>query len=146
RDHPLADGDQVGVVVHPAELRGLGVPAERAAGTLHAVGYHGLAVARAAEDNAALELAPHHRQRHRADEDRVIHLLLGVGAKILHLVPELLQKFPDAFLVLEAGVIAANRNIHSVYRNFFGPEGRTRNRTKPAKGNESYTDAKLQSA
>jgi hypothetical protein len=55
-DHALADGDAVGVVVQPPQARRLDVPAQGAAHAAHAVGRDGLAVAAAAQHDAALDL------------------------------------------------------------------------------------------
>src|SRR5580698_8114321 len=112
--HALAEGDDIGVVVMTAEARGLDVPAQRAANTLDAVGGDGLAVAGAAEDDAALAFAARDGLRHGPDEKRIIHGRVREGAEVTDLVAEGLEVGADLFLVLKSGVIGADANFHNV--------------------------------
>jgi hypothetical protein len=82
--------------------------AQRAAHPAHPVGGHRLAVARAAEDDAALGVAAGDRLGHRADEQRVVDRHLGVGAEVDHLVAGVQEAVLDPFLVAVAGVVRAD--------------------------------------
>lgn len=108
-DGALADGEAVGVVVGAAPDRGLFVPAEAAADAAHAVGDHGLAVARAAEDDAAFEFAAGHGPGHGID---IIGIVGGrglvIGAEIMDRVPLGEKEGLDGLLVGEAGVVGTD--------------------------------------
>src|SRR5215471_7744804 len=67
-NHALAKREHVRIIVGAAEPRGLDVPADRGAHAGDAVGDDRLAVAGAPEDDAALEFAPGHGLRRRANE------------------------------------------------------------------------------
>src|SRR5258706_3083978 len=62
-DHPLANGDDVGVVVPAAELRRLRIPDVAASHALDLVRNDGLTVARPAEDDPALAFPAGHGLR-----------------------------------------------------------------------------------
>ena len=58
--HPLAERENVGVIVPPGQACRFRIPAQPAAHAADAVGRHGLAIAGAAEDDAPLVLARRH--------------------------------------------------------------------------------------
>src|SRR6185436_10075081 len=112
RQHPLPEGDHVGVVVLAGEARGLRVPAEGAADAAESVGGHRLAVARAAEHDAALAGAGGHGLRRWPDEERVVDRLFRARPEILDLVPLLDEEALDLLLVPVARVVGADRDLH----------------------------------
>ena len=113
-DHALADGDDVGVVVQPAQPRGLHVPAQGTSDALDAVGGDGFAVAGTAQHNAAFELAPGHTFRDRPDEQRIIHRFLRMRAEIRDVMAEALEQYLDIFLVPKSRVIRADGDFHKL--------------------------------
>ena len=113
-DHSFADGDDIGVVVQPAQPRGFDIPAQGAADALDAIGSDGFAIAGTAEHNAAFEFAPGNTFRDRPDEQRVIHWFLRMRAEIRDVMAEALQQFLDLFLVPKSSVIRANGDFHNL--------------------------------
>ena len=87
KDGALADGEHVRVVVLACPAGGLFVPAECATDAFDFVGNDGLAVAGAAQDDAALEIVIRHGEGDGADEERIIDWLGAVSAKIADFVP-----------------------------------------------------------
>ena len=104
-DHSFADGNDIGVVVQPAQPRGLDVPAQGATDALDAVGGDGFAVAGAAQDNAAFKFTPGDAFRHGPDEQGIIHQFLRMRSEIRDVMSEVLQQLLDFFLVPESRVI-----------------------------------------
>src|SRR5581483_8255989 len=81
----LADGEAIGVIVRPAPDRGLLVPAKAAPDAAYAIGDHGLAIARAAQNDAALEFAPRHGFGHGTNVIGIIgRRIFVIGAEIAH--------------------------------------------------------------
>src|SRR6185503_12952736 len=115
RHQALAERDDVGVVVAARQLGALAAPAERAAHAAHAVGGHRLAVARAAEDDAALALPRRHRLRRGADEQRIVDRFLGMRTEVDRLVPALGQQGAQLLLVTKPGVIRGDSDPHGAY-------------------------------
>src|ERR1035437_5111408 len=113
--HPLAERKHIRVVVLPAQPRGVRIPAERAPDAFDAIGDHRLAVARAAQNNAAIEFAPRPRLGPRPHEERIIDRFLGMRPKIRDVVAETLKEIPDLVFVLEAGVVRTNGNSHLMH-------------------------------
>jgi len=103
--HPLADGNNVGVIVLPAQPGGFDIPAQYATDTFDAIGGDGFAVAGAAQHHAAFEFTARYGFRHRPDEQGIIHEFLRVRPEIRDVVPQALQQFLDIFLVPESGVV-----------------------------------------
>src|ERR1035437_1260741 len=110
--HPLAERKHIRVVVLPAQPRGVRIPAERAPDAFDAIGDHRLAVARAAQNNAAIEFAPRHRLGHRPNEERIIDWLLRMRPKIRDVVAEAFKELPYLVFVLEPGVVRTNGDFH----------------------------------
>src|SRR5438270_2765799 len=78
----LADRENVAVVMRAVPDRELFVPANPAPDSALAVGHDGFAVARPAEDNAALKLAARDGLRDRSDEIGVVAGGIRIGAEI----------------------------------------------------------------
>src|SRR6266404_5156267 len=96
------------------ETRGFFVPAKRATDKMNLVRCHRFAIARPAENNAALAFAARNRLRRRPNEDGVINRVLIESAAVLHFVAERYEKFFNLLLVTKAGVIAPQRNFHAL--------------------------------
>src|SRR5688572_10832457 len=108
----LPDRKHVGLVVRPGQPRGLQVPGHRTAHAAKAVRRHRLAVARAAEDHATIELAPCHRGGQGTHEVGVIDAILGGRSEVVHLVAKLAQMFGDPRLVAETGMVRSDADTH----------------------------------
>jgi len=113
-DHSFADGNNIGVIVLPSEPGGFHIPAQCTTDAFHPVRRYRFAIAGTAQYNATLKFAARDGFRHGPDEQRIIHRLFRVRAKIRNVVPQALQQFPDLFLVPESGVVRANGNFHEL--------------------------------
>src|SRR5437667_3366854 len=98
----------------PAQAGGFDIPTQGATDALNPIGHHGFAVARAAQNDAALELAGGDRLSHGPDEQWIIDGLLGMRPEIFHAVPGSLEKGAELFFILKASVIRSNGNFHNV--------------------------------
>src|ERR1700740_3206165 len=86
RNHSLAEGKDVAVVVLPSEPGRLEAPAKRAAYTAHLVGYDGFPITRSAKHNPALNFTPRYCLRRGANKQRIVHRLFAEGAEVAHFV------------------------------------------------------------
>src|SRR6266446_959586 len=96
----------------PPQAGGFDIPAQGAADSADAIGHDSLSVARAAQNNAPVELATAHSLRDWTDKERIIHWRFRVCAEIGYVLAELFEKRPDFFFVLESRVVRADRNFH----------------------------------
>lgn len=87
-NHPLAERDNVAVIVLPREPRCFQIPAKRAADAPHFIGNHRFTVSRSAEHDAALEFAAGHRFRSRTDEQWIVDRSGAERAEIADFVAE----------------------------------------------------------
>lgn len=110
--HALAEREDVGVVVETSEAGGFEIPAEAAADAAQAIGGDGFAIARAAEDDAALKPARSDSFGDGADEAGVIDGSLGMGAEVFDLMPGSKEVLEDGLFVEVAGVIGADGDFH----------------------------------
>src|SRR5512141_866166 len=111
-DHPLAQGEDVRVVVLARRAGGRLAPAERAAHALHLVRDDRLAVSRAAEDDAAVARAARDGLGRGPDEEGVVDHVRRERPEVLHVVPHPEEEGLDPFLVREAGVVGAEGDFH----------------------------------
>ena len=112
-DHAFAEGNDIGIVMPAAQSRGFHVPAQGAADAFDAVGNDGLAVAGAAQDNAAFKFTARDSFRHRPDEPGIIHRFLRMRAEVRDFVAQALEPLLDFFLVPEPGVVRTDGGFHS---------------------------------
>lgn len=111
--HPAADADQLGVVVLPGQLRGLGAPRQRTARPGHLVGRDLLAIA-GPTDHDPQALGVGHRAGRRRDAERRV-VVLGVvaeGPAVDRLMAGLLQVLDDRFFEFVTGMVAAEVDAH----------------------------------
>src|SRR5947209_6641769 len=90
--HALAERNHVGVVMLAREPRGFDVPAQRTTNSFDSIGDHRLAIAGAAQHDAALRVPSGHCLRHGPDKQGIIDRLLGMGPEILHTMFEAREK------------------------------------------------------
>src|SRR6266852_1512583 len=112
-EQAFAERENVAVVVFAGQTRALEAPAESAANAADFVGDHGFAVARAAENDAAVELTARDSFRRRANEQGIIHRLRAKRSEIADFVAEAIQKEFDFFFVGEAGVVGGDGDLHA---------------------------------
>jgi outer membrane protein assembly factor BamE (lipoprotein component of BamABCDE complex) len=110
RDRPLANRENVAVVVRSIPLRELFIPADSAPDSAHPVGNDGFTIPGTAEHDATFELAAGDSLRNRPDEIGIIARRIGMRAKVAHRVALCQQHGLDGFLVGEAGVIGTEGN------------------------------------
>ena len=111
-DDAAAHREHVGVVVLARQAGGVEIVAERGADAAHLVGGDLLALAAAAEHDAAVG-APVGDRAADADADRrVVDRRLAVGAVIVDGVAEPAERLLQVFLQQEARVIGADRDAH----------------------------------
>jgi hypothetical protein len=108
RNRALAEGQHIGIVMGAIPDRHLLGPTHAAPDGLDPVGHDGFAVARTAEHNAPLILAPRHSLSHGTDKVRIVAGFRRVGAEIAHGMPLAEQVGLEGFLVLETGVVRAD--------------------------------------
>lgn len=82
RNGALSEREHVGVIVGAIPNRHLLIPAETATDALDAIGNYGFSVARAAQDDAAIEFAARDSQSHGPYEIRVIAGDIRICAEI----------------------------------------------------------------
>lgn len=104
----LAKGEAVAVIVSAVPDCDLFVPTQAAADALHAVGDDGFAVARAAEDDAALVFAAGDGFGGGPDKIRVVAAGVGLRTKVTHCVALSEEQGFNGFFVSEAGVVGAD--------------------------------------
>src|SRR5712691_10024563 len=112
-EHAFAERENVAIVVFAGQTRALEAPAKSAANAADFVGDHGFAVARAAENDAAVELAARDSFRRGANEQGIIYRLGAERAEVADFVAEAIQKQFDFFLVGEAGVVGGDGYLHA---------------------------------
>src|SRR5262245_27583447 len=100
-EHPLPERDHVRVVVRARETSGFDIPADRAPYAADTIGHHRLAVARAAEDDAAIAAALGHGLCRGTNEIRIVTGLFGRGAEIDDFMPSRAQTVGDERFVAE---------------------------------------------
>ncbi len=113
RDHALAEGDHIRVVVLAGKTRRLRVPAERAANTTHLVRADGFAIAGAPKNDAPGDVPARNRFGCRSDKQRVIDGVRAVGAEIHGIMSHINKEFFDGFLVGVPCVIGGNSDAHN---------------------------------
>ena len=113
RNHSLSEGKNIGVVVLTRKPGDFLIPAKRATNPAHFVRRHRFAIARSAEDNAAIAFASRDCLRGRTNENRIIDRLFAERPEIFHLVPELAEQCLHLFFVTKTGVIGAEAKFSS---------------------------------
>src|SRR4051794_8080172 len=111
-DDPSAHREHVGVVVLARQPRGEQVVAECRTDARDLVRGNLLALAAAAENDAAIGPPFRHRAADRHADRRVIDRLLAVRPEVVDGVAEALERWLEMFLERKAGVIGANRDAH----------------------------------
>jgi len=91
------------------------VVAQRGADPVHLVGGHRLALAAAAEDDADVGVAAHHRPGRRRAERRVVDWRLRVGAQVGDVVALLAEVADEEGLEAEAGVVGGQGDAHGAH-------------------------------
>lgn len=112
RHHPLADGNHIGVIVLTPKPGTLGIPTQGATNLLNPVRNDCFAIPGSTQDNTALTLTASDGFGGWSAEKGIIDRLSAIGAKIAHLMAELLEQGFDLFFVLKAGVVRADRDFH----------------------------------
>src|SRR5579872_500194 len=112
RQHSLTKRQHVAVIVFAGQSRSLQVPAQRATNAMDFICDDRFSIARTAKHDAALAFAASYGFSRWADEQRIIDRLRACCAEILDLVAESSQENFDFLLVLEAGVVGTNGDLH----------------------------------
>ena len=103
----FGEAGDVAIVVLSRQLRGVRLDDRRRTDAAHLVRRHADAEARAADEDAALELARTDRFADLEADERVVHRLRRVRAEVDDFVPQLPQTLADPRLVHESGVVRA---------------------------------------
>ena len=109
RHDPAAHREDVGVVVFARQPGGIEIVAERGANARNLVGRDLLALAAAAENDAAFRPAFRHRAADADADRRVVHRRVAVRAVIVDRVAERCERLFEMFFQREACVIGTNR-------------------------------------
>src|SRR6267142_5021137 len=133
--HALAKRNDIRVVMLPAKPRRLRIPTKSAANAFDPVGHNRLAVARAAQNDAALKFMSRHRLSHRPDKKRIIHRLFGVRTEIGDAMPALRKKISNLFFVNKPRVVRTNCYFHAC----LPPKHATPNSTAPVPTSPTLT-------
>ena len=112
RDDASAHREDVGVVVLARQARRVEIVAERRADAAHLVGGDLLALAAAAEHDAAVGLAGDDGAADAEADRRVVDRGLAGRAVVVDGVPELLQRLLEVLFQQKARVIGADRDAH----------------------------------
>src|SRR5690606_18890341 len=112
RHDPATHGQDVGVVVLPAQPGGEQVVAQGGAHAVDLVGGDLLALAGAAEHDPALSLAVHDGAPDGGADGRVVDGLGGVGAEVEHLVAQPLELGDEVDLQVVPGVVRSDGDPH----------------------------------
>src|SRR6266851_1674506 len=112
-DDASAHREDIGVVVLARQPRGVEIVAERGAYAWHLVGGDLLALAAAAEHDAAIGAPLDDRATDGETDRRVVDRLLAVGAEILDGVAEAGERVLEVLFQQKAGVIRADSDTHS---------------------------------
>jgi quinol monooxygenase YgiN len=112
RNHALAEGEDVAVVVFAGQASGFEIPAEGAADAFDFIGDDGFAVSRAAEDDAAVEFAAGDGFGSGANENGIIHRRVAEGAEIADIVTHIVQEDFDFLFVVKASVVGSDGDLH----------------------------------
>jgi 23S rRNA (cytosine1962-C5)-methyltransferase len=115
RDDAAAHREHVGVVVLARQASGEQIVAERGAHAAHLVGGNLLALAAAAEHDAAIGAAFHDCPADIEANRRVIDRLGAVGATIVNAVSEPRQGQLEVLLQRKARMIGADRDAHAIH-------------------------------
>src|SRR3546814_4079474 len=110
-DDAAAHRQHVRVVVLAAEAGRVEVVAERSSHAPHLVGRDLLALARAAEHDAAVGLSPDDRTPDGGADRRVVDRLCGVGAEVDHLVTGPLELGHEVDLKVVPGVVGSDGDL-----------------------------------
>ena len=112
RNHALAEGEDVAVVVFAGQASGFEIPAEGAADAFDFIGDDGFAVSRAAEDDAAVEFAAGDGFGSRANENGIIHRRVAEGTEIADIVTQIVQEDFDFLFVIKASMVGSDGDLH----------------------------------
>ena len=123
RNHALAEGEDVAVVVFAGQASGFEIPAEGAADAFDFIGDDGFAVSRAAEDDAAVEFASGDGFGSGANENGIIHRRVAEGAEIADIVTHIVQEDFDFLFVVKAGMVGSDGDLHGRETISRGNEG-----------------------
>ena len=107
-----AEGEDVRVVVHAGELGAKGLGAHDGAHALDLVGGQADPHARAADEDAQVDVAVRHGAADLVAGDGVIEALGAVGAEVHDLVAALLEVLGDDVLELDGGVVVTDTDLH----------------------------------
>jgi hypothetical protein len=113
REHSLAEREHIAVVVFACQARSFEIPAQRAANAVDLICDDCFAVARTAKHDAALAFAARHSFSGWTNKQRIIDREFAGRAEILDFVAESIQQNFDFFLILVAGVVGTNRDLHA---------------------------------
>jgi len=111
-DDAAAHREDVGIVVQARQPRRVEIVAERRADADDLVRRDLLALAAAAEDDAAVGLALGDRTRDRKADRRVVDRRFAVGAVVVDGVPEARDRLLEMFFQRETRVVGADRDSH----------------------------------
>ena len=112
RDDAAAHREDVGIVVLAREARRVDIVAERSAHAGDLVGRDLLALAAAADDDAAIGAALGDRPAHGDADGRVVHRRLAVRAMIVDRMAEPLERPAKVLLQQKPGMICADGDSH----------------------------------
>ena len=107
-DHPSSDRQNIGVVVLPGELCGVGLAADYSPNALYLVGCNGNPHTGAAEEESLFAFAAGYRPGNLLSEYGVVHPLGRIGSEVFVLVSLFFQKLLNLFLELIRSMIAAD--------------------------------------
>jgi 23S rRNA (cytosine1962-C5)-methyltransferase len=111
-DDAAAHREDVRIIVRTGEPRCIEIVAQRRANAGHLVGGDLLALAAAAEHDAAVGRSVRDRARDRQADGRVVDRLFAVRAVIVDRVAQTRQRLLEMFFQREAGVIGADGDAH----------------------------------
>ncbi len=111
-DSPLAQCEDISVVVLACPVSSIRTPAKRAAHPAYFIGYNRFAVSRAAKHYASFAFTACHGFRGGSHKSRVINGLSAVSAEIADFMAQAFKERFNSFLVNEACVIASKGDFH----------------------------------
>ena len=131
-DDAAAHREHVGVVVLPAEAGRVEIVAEGGPHAVDLVGGDLLALAGAAEHDAAVGLAGDDRSADGRADRRVVDRLGAVGAEVDRLVAEALELLHEVRLEVHAGVVGSDGDLHARCPSARLRTGKARSTTSPS--------------
>src|SRR6266404_1048068 len=111
-DHPLTEGDNVRIVVLFGEPGAFLVPANSATDSPYFVGYDGLAISAASQNNPQVCFPGRHAFGCRTDKIRIIDRRFTVRPKIDNLISRGSQVRRNNYLIAKSRMVRCNGNLH----------------------------------